>query len=233
IEKDEEYNGYKYKTYDYKLHERELASADVNTDSQGNATYDFTVPSPGSIYVKAIINDAGKEIVNRGGSFWAPDKKGEWSDFEYRDMDEKMIKLVPDKKSYKVGETAHVLAMLPADKAHLLVTTELSSVITVRQIDAPGRSIVIDVPIDRKYEPNVYLDVSFVKDSDMYNQSQLIAVPARDKMLKLDIVPNKKEFKPRDVASYTIVARNDDGSPAANAEVSLGIVDEAIYSIQA
>ena len=232
IEKEEEYNGYKYKTYDYILHERELGSADVNTDSQGNATYDFTVPSPGSIYVKAIVNENGKQIVNRGGSFWAPDKKGEWSDFEYRDFDEKAIKLVPDKKSYKPGETAHVLAMLPADKAHLLVTTELAEVMTVRQIDAPGRSIVIDVPIDARYAPNVYLDVSFVKDSDMYNQSQLLAVPARDKMLKLDIVPNKKEFKPRDVASYTILARNDDGSPAANTEVSLGIIDEAIYSIQ-
>src|SRR5437660_677933 len=233
VEKDEEYNGYKYKNYNYILHERELASADVNTDSQGNAGYDFTVPSPGSIYVKAVVNENGKEIVNRGGSFWAPDKKGEWSDFEYRDYDEKSIKLVPDKKSYKPGETAHVLAMLPADKAHLLVTTELSNVMTVREIDSAGRSIVIDVPIEQRYEPNVYLDVSFVKDSDMYSKSQLIAVPARDKMLKLDIVPNKKEFKPRDVASYTIVARNDDGSPAANAEVSLGIVDEAIYSIQA
>src|SRR5260370_31674634 len=51
-------------------------------------------------------------------------------------------------------------------------------------------------------------------------------------MLKLDIVPNKKEFKPRDVSTYTILARNEDGSPAANAEVSLGIIDEAIYSIQ-
>lgn len=232
-EKEEEYDGYKYKTYDYILHERELASADVNTDSQGNATYDFTVPSPGSIYVKAIVNENGKQIVNRGGSFWAPDKKGEWSDFEYRDFDEKTIKLVPDKKSYKPGETAHVLAMLPAEKTHLLVTTELAEVMTVRQIDAPGRSIVIDVPIDRRYAPNVYLDVSFVKDSDMYNQSQLLAVPARDKMLKLDIVPNKKEFKPRDVASYTILARNEDGSPAANTEVSLGIIDEAIYTIQA
>ncbi len=75
--------------------------------------------------------------------------------------------------------------------------------------------------------------MSFVKDNDMYNQSQMLAVPATDKMLKLDIVPNKSEFKPRDVASYTIVARNDDGSPAANTEVSLGIVDEAIYSIAA
>ena len=231
-EKVEEYNGYKYTTYDYILHERELGSADVNTDNQGNATYDFTVPSPGSIYVKAIVNENGKQIVNRGGSFWAPDKKGEWSDFEYRDYDEKAIKLVPDKKSYKAGETAHVLAMLPSDKAHLLVTTELAEVLTVREIDASGRSIVIDVPIERKYEPNVYLDVSYVKDNDMYTQSQLIAVPATDKMLKLDIIPNKSEFKPREAASYTILARNEDGSPAANAEISLGIVDEAIYSIQ-
>lgn len=231
-EKEEEYNGYKYKTYEYISHERELATGEVNTDSQGNGTYDFIVPSPGSIYIKAIVTENGKQIVNRGGSFWAPDKQGQWSDFQLRDFDEKTIKLVPDKKSYRPGETAHVLAMLPTDNTHLLVTTELSEVMTVRQIDAPGRSIVIDVPIERRYAPNVYLDVSFVKDSDMYNQSELIAVPARDKMLKLDVIPNKKEFKPRDVASYTIMARNEDGSPAANAEVSLGIVDEAIYSIQ-
>jgi len=231
IEKQEEYNGYKYTTYDYKLHERQLASAEVNTDSQGNATYDFVVPSPGSIYVKAIVYENGKPIVNRGGSFWAPDKQGQWSDFQYRDYEENAIKLVPDKKSYRPGETAHVLAMLPKDNAHLLVTTELSEVMTVRQIDSPGRSIVIDVPIERRYAPNVYLNVSFVQDSDMFEQSRILAVPARDRMLKLDIVPNKKEFKPRDVASYTIMARNEDGSPAANAEVSLGIVDEAIYSI--
>jgi alpha-2-macroglobulin len=189
------------------------------------------VPSPGSIYVKTLVNEDGKEIVNRGGYFWAPDKKGQWSDFSYQDYDEKSIKLVPDKKSYRPGQTAHVLAMLPTDQAHLLVTTELSEVLTVRQIDATGRSIVIDVPIEKNYAPNVYLDVSYVKNNDMYSQSQIIGVPARDKMLKLDIVPNKTEFKPRDVASYTIVARNDDGSPAANTEVSLGIVDESIYSI--
>jgi len=65
VEKQEEYNGYKYTTTDYILHERELGSADVNTDSQGAASYDFTVPSPGSIYVKAIITENGKQIANR------------------------------------------------------------------------------------------------------------------------------------------------------------------------
>jgi len=232
IEKQEEYNGYKYKTYDYVLHERELTSANVNTNAQGQTAYDYTVPSPGCIYIKTIIHENGKEIVSHGGSFWAPDRQGAWADFDYRYSDENGIKLVPDKKSYQPGETAHVLAMLPRDKTHLLVTTELARVMTMRQIDAPGRSIVIDVPIDSTCAPNVYLDVTFVRDHDMYSESKLIAVPARDRMLKLDIVPNKQEYKPRETASYTIVARNADGSPASGAEVSLGIVDEAIYSIQ-
>lgn len=232
FEKENEYNGYKYKSYDYVSHERELATAEVNTDSQGKAVYGYTVPSPGYIYVKTILNEGGKEIINRGGSFWAPDRTNRWSDFSYEYYDEKSIKLVPDKKSYRPGETAHVLAMLPTDKVHLLVTTELVSVMTVRQIDAPGRSLVIDVPIESRYEPNVYLNVTYVKDNDMYSEGQIIAVPARDHMLRLDIIPNKQEYKPRETVSYTILARNASGSPAPGAEVSLGVVDEAIYSIQ-
>ena len=232
IEKEEEYNGYKYKTYDYVPHERELATANVTTSAQGEAVYDYTVPLTGFIYIKTILHENGKEIASLGGSFWAPDRQGEWADFSYRYADHNGIKLVPDKKSYQPGETAHVLAMLPRDKAHLLVTTELSTVLTMRQVDSPGSSIVIDVPIDANCEPNIYLSVAFVRDDDLFSESGLINVPARDRMLKLDIVPNKPEYKPRDTASYTIVARNADGSPAAGAEVSLGIVDEAIYSIQ-
>ena len=53
----EEDNGYKYEVVEYIPHERELGGGEVNTDSAGNATYDFTVPSPGSIYVKTIVNE--------------------------------------------------------------------------------------------------------------------------------------------------------------------------------
>ncbi len=232
IEKEEEYNGYKYKHFEYISHTKELPGGEVTTDSQGKATYDFPIPMLGYIYIKTIMNEDGREVVDRGGYIWSTDKKNQWADFSFRDAGEKTVKLVPDKKSYRPGETAHVLALLPSDQAHLLVTTELSSVLTARLIDAPGRSVVIDVPIERRFAPNVYLNVTYVKDNDMISDSQVLAVPARDRMLKLDVIPNKSEYKPRDVASYTVLARNEDGSPAAGAEVSLGIVDEAIYSIQ-
>lgn len=222
----------KYIITEYVSHERELASATVSTDSQGKATYEYPVPVLGYIHILAIVKENGREIVNRGGYLWSTDRNNKWADFELRNQDQKSIKLVPDKKSYRPGETAHVLAMLPDDQAHLLITTELAEVMTVRQLDAPGRSVVIDVPIEKRYAPNVFLNVTYVKNDDMIAESQFLGVPARDRMLKLDVIPNKKEYKPRDIASYTILARNADGSPAAGAEVSLGVVDEAIYSIQ-
>jgi uncharacterized protein YfaS (alpha-2-macroglobulin family) len=124
-----------------------------------------------------------------------------------------------------------VLAVLPVDRTHLLVTTELLGVMTARSIESAGRTLMIDVPIESRYEPNIYLSISYVRDDDLYTQDQLLAVPARDKFLNLRIIPNKKEYKPRETASYTISARNADGSAAAGAEVSLGVVDEAVYSI--
>ncbi len=121
--------------------------------------------------------------------------------------------------------------ILPTDNAHLLVSTELSTVLSARHVSAPGRSIILDVPIEASYAPNVFLNVSYVKDGEMYTNDQRLLVPAREKMLNLEIISNKQEYKPRETAFYTILARGVDGAPVPGAEVSLGVVDEAIYSV--
>ncbi|HZH31754.1 MAG TPA: MG2 domain-containing protein [Pyrinomonadaceae bacterium] len=224
-----EKNDYGYKYFEYKLNERELSTANVQTNARGEATFDYRVERPGNIQIKTTIQENGKPVTSMGGSLWVADREQRFADYSYQESE--TVKLIPDKKSYKAGETAHVLALLPTDKAHLLVTTELLSVMTVRQISATGRAVVIDVPIEARHAPNFFLDVSYVKNSEMYSASASLVVPPRDRLLKVEIVPNKREFKPRETASYTISARNADGSPAAGAEVSFGVVDEAIYSI--
>ena len=214
---------------DYDLHERELSSGSVETNQQGEASFDYMVQIPGSVHIKTAIEENGRQVTSEGGSIWVADRGNQWSDVSYDE--EGTIKLVPDKKTYRAGETAHVLALLPTDRAHLLVTTELMSVMTVQEISSTGRAVIIDVPIEARYAPNVFLDVTYVKNGDMYTQEQVLVVPARDKLLNLQIIPNKKEYKPRETASYTVLARNSDGSPAQGAEVSLGVVDESIYSV--
>ncbi|HVG38394.1 MAG TPA: alpha-2-macroglobulin family protein, partial [Pyrinomonadaceae bacterium] len=230
VEDEEDGGSGKYKRYESKLKEKELSSANVNTNANGEASYDYVIPIVGDIYVKTIVNENGKEIVASGAYIWSADRSNKWADFSYQDTGS--IKLVLDKKSYKPGETAHVLAMLPTEGAHLLVTTELSSVMTAQHVEAKGRAVMFDVPIEARYAPNVYLGVTFVKDGEMYQSDKLLAVPARDKLLSIEVLQDKKEYKPRETASYTVLARNADGSPAPGAEVSLGVVDEAIYSIR-
>ncbi|MFY9609044.1 MAG: MG2 domain-containing protein [Blastocatellia bacterium] len=218
------------KRFEYVSHDTNLATAELKTDQQGTAVYEYRVPAPGGVIVTTTIDDGKKEFVSDTGYIYVADRKNQWSDWAYEDYG--AIKLVPDKKSYQPGETAHVLAMLPTDKAHLLVTTELSDVMTARHIEASGRAVMIDVPIEARYAPNVYLSVAYVRDGDMYTHDRLINVPARNKFLSIEILADKKEYKPRETARYTVLARNNDGSPASGAEVSMGVVDEAIYSVK-
>ncbi|MEP6818328.1 MAG: MG2 domain-containing protein [bacterium] len=216
---------------EYEMHERPITYADVQTDSQGQASYDYTTTEDGNISIKTVIWENGRAVPTIGGYLWVTDRQYPWGESSYYSENYNAIKLVPDKKTYKAGETAHVLAILPTDDAHLLVSTELTTVMTVQQVSSPGRSIVLDVPIQASFAPNIFLNVSYVKGGDMYTSDQRLVVPARDKMLNLEIISNKKEYKPRETASYTVLARNADGSPASGAEVSLGVVDEAIYSV--
>ena len=220
-----------YSYPEYEMHEREIAAGEVQTDSQGQASYDYTTTEDGNLSIKTIIDESGKKIASIGGYLWVTDRQYSWTDSSYYSEDYNSIKLVPDKKSYRAGETAHVLAILPTDNAHLLVSTELTTVMDLQQVNSAGRSIVLDIPIRANYAPNVFLNVSYVKNGDMFTSDQRLVVPARDKMLNLEIISNKKEYKPRESASYTILARNSDGAPVSGAEVSLGVVDEAIYSV--
>ncbi len=219
----------KWDRYEYKLRESEVAKGEVQTNAQGEAEYSYKINATGSINIETILTENGKQIVSHGGYLWVTDKDNGWG--EYASPDATSIKLIADKKSYRPGETAKILATLPSEGASLLVTTELENIKTVRTIKTAGRAAMIEVPIDAKYVPNVYLTVCYVRDGEFYEQSKLLAVPAKDKFLKLEIIPNKKEYKPRETASYTILARNNDGSPASGAEVSVGVVDEAVYSI--
>jgi alpha-2-macroglobulin len=222
-------DGYEYP--DYEVEEKELSTANVDTSAEGVGATDYTAARPGNVRIRTTVEEAGEPVVLDAGSLWIADPTGRWTDVSYQGEED--IQLVADKPSYKPGETARILANLPKEDAHLLVTTELDSVLTVRELHVTGRQAIIDIPVEARYAPNVFVNVTYVRNSQMYPAELELKVPARDKLLNLEIIPNKKEFRPRETASYTVLARNSDGSPAPGAEVSLGVVDEAVYQIAA
>jgi uncharacterized protein YfaS (alpha-2-macroglobulin family) len=215
----------------YSMRDIELSSAEITTDQQGHAVYNFEITTPGSISIKTVVQENGKQFTSLGGYLWVVSPEYEWTHSPYYANNTGVIKLVADKKSYQPGEIAHVLAILPEEHANLLITTERDNVLSAWKMKATGKTMVLDIPIEKHYAPNVFLSVTFVKDGDMFTSDKRLVVPARDKLLNLEIISNKEEYKPRETASYTILARDADGTPVPDAEVSLGVIDEAIYSV--
>jgi alpha-2-macroglobulin len=217
-------------SYDYVEIKTALSSADVTTNAEGEATYEYKVPVVGSIYISTIVDDGGRKVFSNSDFIYVADRNNSWADTA--DVNYNSVKIITDKKTYRIGEKARILVMFPTEKAHLLVTTELAKVMEARHVFAEGRAVSFEVEIKESYSPNFYLNIAYVKDGELHNHSKSIVVPARDKFLQIEVLPDKKQYKPRDPASYTIIARKADGSPAAGVEVSLGVVDEAIYSIR-
>src|SRR6185503_4474231 len=215
----------------YNYRDNDMGSAEIITDQQGHAVYEYQAVVSGNISIKTVVQEKEKQFTSLSGYLWVVSPDSRWTDASYYSEANGTIKLVADKKTYRAGDVAHVLAILPQEHANLLVTTERDNVLSSWKVSATGKTVVLDVPIEKYYAPNVFLSVTFVKDGDMYTNDKRLVVPARDKLLNLEIISNKEEYKPRETASYTILARDADGAPVPDAEVSLGVVGEAIYSV--
>lgn len=203
-----------------------LDRRDTTTGPDGTVLVTFNAKEAGSLYLRVKAQTPEKRQVQGETFLWITSTNNDWWGGQNRE-----IRMVADKKSYKVGETAHVLVLTGMPDAYLLVTTEARTVQTKRIVHATSASITLDVPITSDQQPNVFLTTVFIHDNKLYTASKSLKVPAVQQKLQIDIQPSQKQFLPGQKASYTLVARDSTGKPVAG-EFSIGVVDEAIYAIR-
>lgn len=226
----------------------ELKKAAVDTDASGLAHFTFQPDTPGSFIVRGETKDTRGRVVRGEVWCWVSGR-----DFTFGGEGYGMsrIRMIPDKKKYKAGDTARVLLSLPEpgapgsgkpdsgrpdsgrpdSGAHLLITTEGRQVYSAWVAEADSPSLTVDVPITPQLSPNFYLAVAYVKNNRLYEASQNLNVPSDEKKLSVEIASDQSEYRPGRPAAYTVLTRDAAGRPVS-AEVSLGVVDEAIYAIQ-
>ncbi|MGC2287578.1 MAG: MG2 domain-containing protein [Candidatus Acidiferrum sp.] len=203
-----------------------LDSSDAVTGSEGTAIVTFRAREAGSLFLRVKAETPEKREVQDNTYLWISSTNNDWWGGQDRE-----IRMVADKKSYKVGDTAHVLILTGVADAYLLVTTEARTIQTKRIVHATTSSVTLDVPITGDQQPNVFLTAAFIHDDKLYSASKSLKVPAVQQKLQIEIQPSQKQFQPGQKASYTIFARDSDGKPVTG-EFSIGVVDEAIYAIR-
>jgi hypothetical protein len=199
-------------------------TAQGHTDSQGAATVQAPLAKAGCWVAQVTASTPERRTVRERTHLWV--SGGAVWDGERQER----LQMIPDKRSYKVGETARVLILTGVPDAHILVATEGREIHTVRTVEAHGPTVTVEVPILPAYAPNFFLNAAFLRGNQYYEGSKSIRVPAIDRQLKVAVTPSKKQFRPGEPGDYTIEASDSAGRPVA-AEFSLGVVDEAIYAI--
>lgn len=90
----------------------------------------------------------------------------------------------------------------------------------------------ITLPMSQDFIPNVVIAGAYFDGRHVYNMEPYQIVYKYDEQeLKLAISTQQEQYKPGDTVQVEIQATLPDGQPAANAQLCVGVVDEAIFDV--
>ncbi len=209
-----------------KAEQKPVWTGDGRTDAKGEADVRLTVPASGQFRVRVTATSPERRQVEGFAYLWAPGATPSWAG-ERREP----LKIVADKKEYKLGDTAHLVIFGAANASHVLVGVEGAYLYAHQVVQNRNGSLTVDVPIRREFAPNVFISAVYIKDNKLYQGQKSISVPPSEQLLRVELKPSKAQFQPGEQAVYQLRARDANDRPVQG-EFSLGVVDEAIYAIR-
>ncbi len=197
----------------------------------------------GFYLIHATAKDPRGNALGASAPLYAVGDVGEMS---WGDSDTLSVELLPDKKSYEVGQTAHVLVKSPFKSAEAWITVERGGVYTERRATLSGPMPTVDVPITANLRPNAFVSVVLVHGRTKAPPPRLgasdVGAPAfrvgyaalninpEARRLAVALKPSKSELRPGDPIDVDVDVKDRAGK-AAHAEVTLYAVDEGVLSL--
>ncbi len=207
----------------------ERGSTDVTTDSSGRATAQIKADGAGSMEVEASAKTPENRTVQDTSWLWVIGAKNANADYGF--LSGQNVQIVADKKVYAPGDTAHLTLVSEEGDIHALVTVSGMTLQTKEVVSSPGKTMNFDIPIGADAQPNLNVDAVYMKNDQLYQAHRSLKVPPAERTLNVEITPDKGVFQPGESASFEVTTKDHAGKPVS-ADMSFGVVDEAIYSIQ-
>ncbi len=207
-----------------------VKKAQVTTGADGTAPVRFDGLREGWYNVVATAADAAGRQVQTTTYAWLYSEAYPWYWWGG-------LELETDKPSYAPGDTVRLLVKSPVTTT-ALVTIERDDVHEELVVPVKGGTTV-EVPVKPEYAPNVWVKVQLWKPSDnpydwhegqLLTATKLVSVPATDKRLSVEVLPDAATHAPGEEATFTLRVRDAAGRPV-DAQVSLALVDKAVLAL--
>jgi uncharacterized protein YfaS (alpha-2-macroglobulin family) len=215
----------------------------------------IALPNGGYFMLEATAQEkSGRFAVTRTSFYALGDGYTAWARFDHN-----RIELVPERKTYKPGDTARIMIQSPWEQATALVTTEREGIRSHRQFALTSTQQSIDIPIAEADIPNVFVSVLLVKGRTRVEPAPEAAatggpyaiedpsdpgkpsfrlgyvelqVEDAGKRLTLAVTANKEEYRPANAAKVNVSVKDAAGR-GARSEVTLWAVDYGVLSLTA
>jgi len=138
---------------------RIAAHCSAATDAHGLADCEMDPGVSGEVIAVATTRDAQGNEAHAVSSVYLAGDNDWWFGGDNGDR----MDVIPDAKSYRAGDVAHLQVRMPFRSATALVTVEREGVLSSFVTTISGKDPVVDVRLPGSYAPNVYISVMAVR----------------------------------------------------------------------
>jgi uncharacterized protein YfaS (alpha-2-macroglobulin family) len=222
--------------------EREVTSAEATTGDNGQAHFSLSLVDQGWYQLHVHGTDDGGREVQATEYLWVYDPTGQAPWYQGQWSGEPALTVSADRATYAVGDEAQVVVHAPVPGPALL-TLERGETRHAEPITLVSGTNLITVPVRADYGPNIYVTVNQFgplgpdwweaqsrPETQLHKASAQILVPLTDRLLTVTLAADQETYAPGDEATFHVQVTDQEGQPAV-AEVSLAVVDEAIYAL--
>jgi uncharacterized protein YfaS (alpha-2-macroglobulin family)/tetratricopeptide (TPR) repeat protein len=214
----------------------DILTKTLKTDTNGVAELTFTPEREGYYRVAWTSKDSNPDLKLAGANYQSPVSAettvwvatGATTDLGYRHGG---LEIIVDKDTFRVGQKAPVMLVAPTRDRHILFTVEGEDLYNYQLIHLDGPVKLIELPIEEKHVPNMFLSAAMVNDRQIFTDTKQVIVPPVKNFLTVNVRPDRLQYQPREEGTFQITTRDDTGQPVS-AEVSFGLVDESVFYIQ-
>ncbi len=212
----------------------DISTQTIKTDNEGNGQVSFVADRDG--YYKVSWQSSQGVDIKRDR--FLPPVKAETAvfvatnattDLGYRGSG---LELVVDKDTFRAGQTAPVMINVPGEDKYVLFSIEADDLYSYRVIHVTGNTKLVEIPIEEKHVPNVFLNAAMVSDGNLFTDSKQVVVPPVQQFLSVAVKSDREQYQPREEGTLTITATDANGRPVS-AEIALGLMDQSVKYIQA
>jgi alpha-2-macroglobulin len=213
----------------------DILTQTVKTDAEGAAQLEFTPQREGYYHV-AWESSQALPGGSKRDRFLPPVKAETYvyvannatSDLGYH---HEGVDLIVDKDTFRAGQVAPVMISTFTNDRYVLFSVEAEDLFSYKLIHVTGTAKLIELPIEQKHVPNIFLIATMVSDAELNEIMKPVVVPPVQHFLSVDVKSDREQYQPREEGTFSITARDVNGKPVS-AEIALGLVDESVKYIQ-